>query len=74
MIKDRVGDVYGRLTVVEFVGMFNKRTKWRCRCVCGNYADVLGSSLETGHTKSCGCLHGDVVYRYTLAKYGGGIL
>ena len=36
-------------------------TKWHCRCDCGVEVDVTTSSLLTGHTMSCGCLHSDVV-------------
>lgn len=31
-------------------------TKWLCECDCGNFVEVLGASLTSGHTKSCGCL------------------
>lgn len=31
-------------------------SRWLCRCDCGNEKVILGSSLVTGHTKSCGCL------------------
>lgn len=30
--------------------------KYLCKCDCGNITTVLGSSLRSGHTKSCGCL------------------
>lgn len=29
---------------------------WNCKCDCGNKFVVLGSSLKSGNTKSCGCL------------------
>lgn len=29
--------------------------QWLCICDCGNECIVRGSSLKTGHTKSCGC-------------------
>lgn len=29
---------------------------WLCKCECGKQKSVLGSSLRSGHTKSCGCL------------------
>jgi hypothetical protein len=60
-LKTRIGDVYGRLTVIERADDAvhpngKKSTKWLCRCECGNKILVLGSNLSTGHTKSCGCL------------------
>lgn len=30
---------------------------WVCRCDCGNEVTVLGSSLRSGNTLSCGCWH-----------------
>lgn len=32
-------------------------SNWLCQCDCGNIVEVLGYSLKSGHTKSCGCLH-----------------
>ena len=31
--------------------------KWHCKCDCGNEKDIARSSLVSGLTKSCGCLH-----------------
>lgn len=55
---------YGRLTVVELVGVGDHRNRlYRCRCVCGSEIIVAGNSLQTGNTRSCGCL-----YRETVAN------
>lgn len=29
---------------------------WECVCDCGNFVEVSGADLRSGHTKSCGCL------------------
>lgn len=53
-----IGNVYGRLTVTEFVGL-DKRNKriWLTNCSCGTQnKQVLENNLRTGHTLSCGCL------------------
>lgn len=55
-----VGKRFGYLTVIERdlsveVG-HGKESKWICKCDCGNTTSVLGRSLTSGHTKSCGCL------------------
>lgn len=56
-IKDRTGHVYNRWTVISFVGLDNKNHSiWRCRCNCGVVKDVSGSNLNSGQSKSCGCL------------------
>lgn len=52
---DELGKRYGRLTVIEKVKV-NNRTKWKCKCDCGNEILVFGSQLRTGNTQSCGCL------------------
>lgn len=53
-----VGKKYAFLTVIEYIGRDEKsRRKYRCLCDCGNETIVLGDSILTGNTKSCGCYH-----------------
>ena len=56
-IKDLTGQVFGKLTVVNFAGRdkWGNRT-WLCKCECGNEQTVTGAMLTAGNTKSCGCL------------------
>lgn len=61
--KEMVGARYGRLTVVReveprIVGTKKrvKRNVFECLCDCGNTKNVTQLSLNTGNTKSCGCL------------------
>lgn len=35
----------------------NGAARWLCRCDCGAERAVLGISLRTGVSRSCGCLH-----------------
>ena len=67
----QVGEIYGRLTVIgESSKRSNNRQKiWICRCVCGNEMEVTGGRLRSGNTKSCGCLHKEVV-RSLFRKHG----
>lgn len=58
---DLVGQTFGDLTTTAYAGLSNhKRPKsqWVCLCTCGNTLLVLGESLRTGHTTSCGCRSG----------------
>ena len=56
--RNLINQQFDRLTVI------NETTKrdigggviWLCQCECGNIVEVRGSSLISGHTKSCGCL------------------
>lgn len=58
---DLSGQVFGWLTVVEYLGRRlpsetnNKRVFWRCKCQCGNEKSVSTHALRQGHTLSCGC-------------------
>ena len=55
--KDRVEEVYGKLTIIE--RDFSKNSKhgayWICQCSCGKKLSVLTNNLRSGGTTSCGC-------------------
>lgn len=55
---DITGRKYGRLTALNYTGhtTANGQRIWRCLCECGNYIEVRLGSLQSGNTKSCGCL------------------
>ena len=55
---DLQGQIFGRLTVIEYAGRASGGTnaKWHCRCECDNEVVVCGQSLRRGLTTSCGCL------------------
>lgn len=57
-IKNLAGKRFGRLLVVDFVGVKNKSAQWRCVCDCGNYTTVYATNLQKASksTKSCGCI------------------
>lgn len=49
------GDVFGRLTVVEYANIQHRTRYYKCVCVCGNVVTIRGVSLTIGATTSCGC-------------------
>ena len=53
---------FGRLIVLNDTGNrdLNGSIIWKCLCDCGNYCEVIGSSLKRKNTKSCGCLFKEV--------------
>ena len=52
-----LGKIFGRLEVVAPAGSAPAGAlRWLCRCTCGTERTVVGSSLRSGNTKSCGCL------------------
>jgi len=60
--KDITGKKFGRLTAIKPVG--NKKDKgyiWLFSCDCGNYCEILGSSVRGGHASSCGCYHKEII-------------
>lgn len=63
---NRVGEVYGRLTVIEYAYTgTNRHAVWNCLCTCGNIVQVPYPLLKQDKTKSCGCL-----FRETHTKHG----
>jgi len=58
-VKDLIGNIYGRLTVVSYAGLDrNSKATWNCICECGNVKVVSRSHLCTKirPIRSCGCL------------------
>lgn len=59
---DLTGKRFGRLVVVGRAGSSrNKSILWNCVCDCGEYVVKDGVYLRCGDTKSCGCLHKEIV-------------
>jgi hypothetical protein len=56
-IDNLLGQTFNYLTVMAFDGLKGKtkRSYWLCKCTCGNFKSVSGSSLKNGNVKSCGC-------------------
>lgn len=75
--RDLTGQRFGRLVAEEKADRpINKngkmRTRWKCRCDCGNECVVLTESLVGGRTTSCGCYRDECrkknSYRHGLTK------
>lgn len=51
--------VIGRFNKIEYYGsdVKSKQAYYKCTCICGNIKTVAHGHLQTGHTKSCGCLN-----------------
>lgn len=54
--NDLTGQRFGRLTVLEFVPTDDRNSCWKCQCDCGKIKIVRAPDLNSGRTKSCGCL------------------
>ncbi len=58
---DLTGQRFERLLVLEYSGSENptgkrKYSRWKCLCDCGNIKTILRSNLQSGSTRSCGCI------------------
>lgn len=54
---DLVGKRFGRLIILRRSENKFGKTHWMSRCDCGNLSGpTAGSTLISGHSKSCGCL------------------
>lgn len=62
--KDLTGEKFGRLTVIKriedhYYQSGRHDVRYQCQCDCGEFVDVLGIHLRSGHTSSCGCYRVD---------------
>jgi hypothetical protein len=60
-LKDYTGKRFGQLTVLGYWGKKDGMHRWECKCECGNITVVGQTLLQSGKTKSCGCLQAKVV-------------
>lgn len=69
--EDLTGQVFGKLTVIEYAGLddIKKHTMWKCKCECGNETITRKTRLKSGDTKSCGCALGNIQYKHGLYKH-----
>lgn len=72
---DRTGERFGRLTVLErsddYIANNGKHhVRWKCICDCGNTTVVDVTQLVGNRTKSCGCLHKELLDQGNY-KHGG---
>lgn len=66
----RVGDVFGRWTVVTANIKRNERWSSECRCECGNVGVVRNEKLLSAKSKSCGCFRDDNLITHGATKHG----
>lgn len=52
--QDLTGERFGKLLVLRRADSRNGKTRWLCRCDCGNEKEVAAQALKSGKTKSCG--------------------
>jgi len=68
-LYDLKGRRFGRLLVIEQMGIHNTYKLWKCMCDCGNITKVTTVNLIGKNTKSCGCLRNDQLRTHGLYKH-----
>ena len=62
--RNLIGLIFGRLTVIEYNGVDNhSKSKWLCKCNCGNIVSINAASLIRNLSLSCGCYRHDVMHK-----------
>lgn len=60
-IEDLIGQKFGELTVIKYIGKREypncgaKVNVWGCLCSCGNFIELNQGELKNGFNPSCGC-------------------
>ena len=60
-LKDFIAERFGMLTVTEYAGKRNGMHRWKCLCDCGKETVVGQTLLQSGKTRSCGCLQAKTI-------------
>ena len=54
---DLAGQQFGYLIAIRRVKSIKwHKSQWLCQCECGKRTVILGNSLKSGNTQSCGCI------------------
>lgn len=65
-VDEMIGKKFGLLTVINRTDNYifpngDSVIAYNCRCDCGNNKTIPKRSLKNGNTKSCGCIHTEIV-------------
>lgn len=71
--QDLTGKRFGRLVAIHFHCKIGNMRMWFCQCNCGGHSIVSVGQLNSGKTKSCGCLRTETtIKRSTKHGYSNG--
>lgn len=69
--KEYIGKRFGRLVVIKRISSpKNGKSRWLCKCDCGNEKEVYGGYLREGEVKSCGCIVAESTKKYGERAFG----
>lgn len=55
-LVDLTAKRFGKLVVIKRIENRKEKTRWLCQCDCGNWTEKTGSDLNSGRSRSCGCI------------------
>ncbi len=58
----KIGQKFGRLTILEYIVIHNKKYRhfYKCLCDCGTTRTIREDALKSGRTISCGCYNHEI--------------
>ena len=59
-----MGQKWGKLVAIKFLGIKNYNSHWLFRCECGKEKALKSSNVIGGYTKSCGCLYDKIKHKH----------
>jgi hypothetical protein len=68
IVAPKVGDVFGRLTVIAPAPRTSHHYRWLCRCECGTEKTVAQDGLLRGGSTSCGCRRIELATKHGMAR------
>lgn len=68
--NDIVGQKFGDIIVVKYVGKTKNTPYYECLCSCGNITKVARTNLLKGRTRSCGCKRNENMVNTKIERYG----
>lgn len=68
--KDITGNKYNKLTAISVTSRVDHTGNkiWIFECDCGNIVERASSRVTLGHTKSCGCIHKEVITSHGMVN------
>lgn len=67
---DLIGKTFGRLKVIDKMGIKNTNRTYLCECSCGEILEIVGSELTQGRSQSCGCLQKELMSERASLQVG----
>jgi len=70
MVKFKKGKEYGRLKLIDDLGIVKGTRKFKCKCECGRVVSRRAYDVVNGHTESCGCLNKAIATQLAIDSRG----